>query len=188
MNQTTYKSAVTADAAAALRASEARLAAEAAALTRLNQASSHLWRIQNLRDGLDEMLAVTIELLGADKGNIQLLEAEREVLVIAAQRGFSQPFLDYFHEVSTQENSACGRALRSGRRIIIEDVETDEPYTLLRPVAREAGYRAVQSTPLIGRDGVPLGMISTHFRVPHRPIEHELRLLDLYARQAADFI
>ncbi|HMF08143.1 MAG TPA: response regulator [Thermoanaerobaculia bacterium] len=31
-------------------------------------------------------------------------------------------------------------------------------------------------------------MLSTHFRQPHRPGEQELRRLDLYARQAADFI
>lgn len=36
--------------------------------------------------------------------------------------------------------------------------------------------------------GEPLGMLSTHFRDPHRPSEQELRRLDLYARQATDFI
>src|SRR5262249_4273904 len=58
----------------------------------------------------------------------------------------------------------------------------------LRPVARAAGYRAVQSTPLISRDGRPLGMLSTHFRSVHRPAEQDLRRLDLYVRQAAGFI
>jgi GAF domain-containing protein len=40
----------------------------------------------------------------------------------------------------------------------------------------------------MGRDGKPLGMLSTHFRSGHRPTEQDLRRLDLYARQAADFI
>jgi PAS domain-containing protein len=31
-------------------------------------------------------------------------------------------------------------------------------------------------------------MLSTHFRQPHRPSEHQLRLTDVYARQAADVI
>jgi PAS domain S-box-containing protein len=171
-----------------LHSSQSQLGAEASALMRLTHASSRLWRIQDLREGLDEILAATIELLGADKGNVQLFDATRGVLTIAAHRGFEQPFLDFFREVSADEGAACGRALRSGQRIIIEDVETDEPFTPLRPIAREAGYRAVQSTPLIGPDGKPLGMISTHFRSPHRPSDHELQLLDLYARQAADFI
>jgi len=171
-----------------MRASDARSAAEANALARLNEASSRLWRMRSLREGLEEMLAATIDLLGADMGNIQLLDPSRGVLVIAAQRGFEQEFLDFFREVSTADESACGRTLRSGQRTVIEDVETDPPYAPLRSVARAAGYRSVQSTPLIGRDGTPLGMLSTHFRVPHQPSEQDLRRLDLYVRQAADFI
>jgi signal transduction histidine kinase len=59
-------------------------------------------------------------------------------------------------------------------RIIIEDVQTDPD--------------AVQSTPLLTRTGEMLGMISTHFRQPHCPSEHELRLTDLYAVHATELI
>jgi signal transduction histidine kinase len=51
-----------------------------------------------------------------------------------------------------------------------------------------SGIRAMQSTPLISRSGRLVGMISTHWRRPHRPSERELRLLDVLARQAADLI
>jgi GAF domain-containing protein len=51
-----------------------------------------------------------------------------------------------------------------------------------------AGIRAVLSTPLIGRSGNLLGIISTHFKAPHRPTEVTLRQLDLLARQATDII
>lgn len=172
----------------ARRQAEEVVRAETAALTRLNDASSRLWRLTSLREGLDEMLAVTIEMLGAAMGNIQILDPERGLLIIAAQRGFKQEFLHFFREVSTADDSACGRALRSGQRIVIEDVEVDELYAPMRPIARAAGYRAVQSTPLIDRNGKPLGMFSTHFRSVHRPSEQDLRRLDLYVRQAADFI
>ena len=53
---------------------------------------------------------------------------------------------------------------------------------------RRSGIRAVQSTPLRSRLGRPLGMISTHWRVPHTPTEDEFRLFDVLARQAADLI
>ena len=170
------------------RASDGSFTAENDALAKLNELSSRLWTMQGLREGLAEMLAATMALLGAHMGNVQILDAGRGVLTIAAQRGFEQDFLDFFREVSTEDDSACGRALRSGERIVIEDVETDAAYTPMRPVARAAGYRAVQSTPLIGRNGARLGMLSTYFETPHRPTELELRGLDLYARQAADFI
>ena len=42
--------------------------------------------------------------------------------------------------------------------------------------------------PLVSRSGRVLGMMSTHWREPHQLAERELRLLDLLARQAADFI
>ena len=49
------------------------------------------------------------------------------------------------------------------------------------------GILAVQSTPVTARDGRLIGVISTHWREAHAPSEKELRLLDVLARQAADF-
>jgi C4-dicarboxylate-specific signal transduction histidine kinase len=78
--------------------------------------------------------------------------------------------------------------MQSRSRIVIEDIETDAPFVPHRHIALAAGFRAVQSTPLFSRGGEILGMISTHFKHPHRPSERELRLTDLYARQAAEMI
>jgi PAS domain S-box-containing protein len=172
----------------ALRESQAQLAAEAEALATLNQLSSRLWQMRNLQEGLEEMLAATIDMLGADGGMLQLLDDTRGVLRIVAQRGFTPDVLDDFHDVSAQDDSTGGRALRLGERLVVEDIETETPCAPSRPMIRAAGYRAVQSTPLIGRDGRGLGVISTHFTAEHRPSDPELHRLDLYARQAADFI
>ncbi len=170
------------------KAVEARIQSDADALTKLNELSSRLWNLRSLREGLDDMLEATIELLGADFGNIQILDPQRRVLLIEAQRGFQKEFLDFFREVSADDGSCCGRALRTGERILVEDIEMDLDFAPMLHIVRNAGYRAVQSTPIIGRHGQPLGMISTHFRSAHRSSDNELRLLDLYARQAADFI
>ncbi len=171
-----------------LQAVETRLAGDASALKQLHEASARLWREGELHAWLQEMLRTAIELLAADKGTIQLFDASRKILTIAAHQGFEQPFLNFFKEISAEDAAVCGRALRGGRRIIVEDVEADESCAPFRAVASAAGYRAVQSTPLVGRDGKSLGVLSTHFRNVHRPTPHEFDLLDLYARQAADFI
>lgn len=171
-----------------LKESHAQLQADSVALSRLNEATTRLWRLPDLREGLTEILNATIEMMRADFGNVQLFDPTRNVLVIEAQRGFDQAFLDYFREVSTTDDTACGRAMRSGEPALIEDVEIDPAYAPYRAIAKEAGYRAVQSTPLIDADGGFLGMISTHWRVPHRLGESELRYLDLYAAQAAGYI
>jgi len=176
------------EAEGALLQSERRLEREVGALARLQELSASLWRKSDVRDGMKDMLNAAIELLGADMGNVQMLDPQKKILEITAQRGFQKDFLEFFREVSTDDDSACGRILRAGRRTIIEDVETDDGYAPYREIAAAAGYRGVQSTPLVGRDGAVYGMLSTHFRAPHRPSEQELRRLDLYIRQAVDFI
>jgi GAF domain-containing protein len=52
----------------------------------------------------------------------------------------------------------------------------------------DLGMRAVVCVPLLTRTGQFVGTLSTLFAVPHVPSERQLRLLDLLARQAADFI
>ncbi len=42
--------------------------------------------------------------------------------------------------------------------------------------------------PLTARSGAPLGLLTLHYRRPHRPDERTMRLLDLLARQAADIV
>jgi len=165
-----------------------QLASEVAALDRLRRTQDNLWQIHGLEAGLNELLGAGITLLGADMGNIQLLNPQRQVLEIVAHRGFGPDFLAHFHEVTALDNSSCGRCLRTRERIVIEDVTTDAEFAPYRPAAAAAGYRAVQSTPLLGAEGKPIGIFSTHFRQPHRPTEQELRWLDLFTHRAALFI
>ena len=163
------------------------LAAEVAAMTRLHEFSTQLLTSTELQSLLEEILDTTIALQNADLGNIQLYNPEVRGLEIVAQRGFQKEFLDYFRVVR-DDASACGRAMHGPGRIIIEDVHTDRDFEPHRHIADAAGFRAVQSTPLFSRDGKVLGMLSTHFRRPHRPSDYELRLTDLYAVHAAEMI
>jgi PAS domain S-box-containing protein len=163
-------------------------AVEVDALVRLNELSSRLWRARSLHEGLEEMLSASIELLGADMGHVRLVDEVRDMLVIAAQRGFSEEFVASFQARPLGTTSASARALQRRERAIIQDIEGDEQYAPLRAVARRAGYRAVQSTPLLSHAGKAIGIVTTHFRMPHRPAEQDLRKFDLYARQASDFV
>src|SRR5262249_52798282 len=73
-------------------------------------------------------------------------------------------------------------------RIIIEDIESDRAFTAFGQLAQLGGIRAAHSTPLIARSGDALGVLSIYFRQPHRPSERVTRLIDVCARQAADYI
>jgi PAS domain S-box-containing protein len=172
-----------------LRDSRNRAAAEAAALARLSEASTRLWRCGTLQAGWDEILRTVKSLTGAEKGNVQLVSADGKTLSIVAQEGFDDAFLATFDEVSVDDRrAACGRALATARTVVIEDVMHDPEYEAFQDIARHAGYRAVTSVPLFGANGEKLGAITVHFPQPHRPRDAEMRRLQLYCRQASDFI
>ena len=168
-------------------ATASELVAELAAMNRLHQLSTRLLREVELLPLLEEVLNATIALQSADFGNLQLYNERTQALEIVAQRDFGQDFLNHFSAVN-ESGAACGRALKRAERVIIEDVLTDPDFAPHRAIAASAGFRAIQSTPLFSRSGEPLGIVSTHFRQPHRPSERELRLTDLYAWQAAELI
>ena len=172
----------------ALRDSQKRLSAELDAMRRLHALVGRLQGSRDLPTALSDVLDSAIGVTGADMGNIQLLDPANNSLQIIAHRGFDSAFLEHFRSISAGSGSSCGRALASGRRIIIEDIETDREFEPHRKAALAAGYRAVQSTPLVNRDGRTIGVLSTHYASPHSPSERDLRILDLYARQAADFV
>jgi PAS domain S-box-containing protein len=162
---------------------------ELATMTRLHELSARLTAKTDLPSILQEVLNATMELQGADFGDVQLYAEATGTLKIVAHRNVGQEFLDHFETVDASDTSACGLALRAAARIVIEDVNTHPHYESHRGIAASTGYRGVQSTPLFDRStGKPLGMLSTLFREPYRPSERELRLTDLYARQAADVI
>lgn len=138
---------------------------------------------------LQEILDSAIEIVGADFGNIQLLDLSTSDLVIVAQRGFPQFWLEYWNRVS-QGKGTCGSALQERKRIIVEDVENSPIFqgTEALKIQQLVGVRAIQSTPLFFQSGQAIGMFSTHYKKPGRPTEYSLRLLDLLAQLGADAI
>jgi PAS domain S-box-containing protein len=138
----------------------------------------------------DHVLDAAIDLMSADMGSMQIFHPERGELRLLAERGFHPQSAAYWQRVTLASTTACGIALSAGCRVTQPDVEACDAGVGTTDLEeyRRSGIRAVQSTPLISRSGRLLGMISTHWRRPHRPSEHELQPLDVLARQAADLI
>src|SRR5690242_17283511 len=153
-----------------LRDSERRLfrilehsAADLKAMRRLNEIGTRCARHgHDVAACLQEMLDVAIDITGADKGNIQLVDPETGELKLIAQSGFEEVFLNYFARETPF--SACGSAYESQQRVIVEDVRQSALFvgTPSLKAMLEANVRAVQSTPLISSAGHVLGVVSTH--------------------------
>jgi PAS domain S-box-containing protein len=175
--------------ASELEAANTRLATDLDAVARLQRLAALLVTEANMEQMLGEVVDTAMAICGADFGNLQMRNEESGELEIVAQRGFPQWWIAFWNNVH-QGRGACGTALDRGGRVVVEDVEQSPIFlaTESLEIQRKAGVRAVQCTPLLTRSGRVVGMFSTHHRVPHRPGERELRLLDLLARNVADFI
>jgi GAF domain-containing protein len=132
------------------------------------------------------ILSDIVALHGAEFGNVQLAAGDK--LIIVAEHGLRAPFLLAFREVRTTDGCACGRAWQTGEPVIVADVELDKPFAPFREIAREAGYRSVQSTPLVTGDGTPLGMVSTLFANRYVPTRIEMAICKAYCITAADHL
>src|SRR3984893_1929161 len=171
-----------------LRQNQLQLAAEVDSMRRLHELVNRLLACNDLQTALEEVLDAAIALLEADMGNVQLLDPQSRELQIVAHRGFREDFLEHFRSAGADPSAVCARAAHLGEPAIVEDVQTDPGFAPHRAIAASAGFRAVQSTPVTSRSGELLGVLSTHFRNPHRPSERALRMVELYARQAAEFL
>jgi len=172
-----------AQAQAAEAESRAALAAELSAMKRLHDISTTAIKSDDQQALLEEILDATMALHAADFGAVRLYNPQSDTLGVAAQRGLNQPFLDRFGVVECRNAPMWAVALVRGERVVIEDVECTSNEAL-HDLARQIGSRALQSTPLFTAEGAPLGMLTTHFVSPRRFSQDELRLTDLYARQA----
>jgi GAF domain len=146
---------------------------------RLYAATRDLREIPQLGLLLAKALERALDLAGADRGNIQVLDPATGSLRIAVQHGFGAEFLDHFAVVG-DDRSACGRAARQRAQTVIVDVNADANFAPHRDIAASSAFRAVQSTPLIERTGRLLGVVSTHYPRPYSPSARDLEVLKRY--------
>ena len=154
----------------------------------LDKLKQRLVDCSDLESVLACALSGGLELSGASRGNIQLMDWNTGYLTIMAQCGFDDDFLRFFHRVSARDGSACGRAIRERRPIVVDDVLEDPEFAPFRAIALKAGFRAVQSTPLISSSGAFLGVLSTHFAEARRCNGDDLQILRGAAGLAANAI
>ncbi|HYF00153.1 MAG TPA: ATP-binding protein [Planctomycetota bacterium] len=173
-----------------LRRAQDSLAQQLDDLSRLHALATRLSGTLDTKTILEEILAAALKVQPrADRGFVEILDAETGALTPVVSTGFREESLAVLGGVMPGEgNGACGTCVARRARVIVEDTDTDPIFADFRAEARAAGFRAVWSTPLFGRDGRILGVLSTHFREPHRPTDREIKVVELYARQAADHL
>lgn len=137
----------------------------------------------------DQILAAALTATNAEMGNIQLVDPASGALKIVASCYFSWRFLQFFDTVETR-TAACGAALHQQARVTVENVPDSALFrgTPALNIMLDAQALAVQSTPLVGRRGQVIGMISTHRSRPGAFTTDQLAAMDRLARDAAESI
>ncbi|HEU4328932.1 MAG TPA: CheR family methyltransferase [Roseiflexaceae bacterium] len=137
----------------------------------------------------DQILEAAIALLQADSGSIQRYDEQSHELVMLWTRHLPAHLAEHVARVSAGSATAYGVLLASGEHSLVDFDMADlpDPDGALR-MHHEAGFVSALSMPLIARSGRRIGMVTTLWRVRHRPAERELRFLDLLARQVADLL
>jgi CheY-like chemotaxis protein len=158
-----------------------RLASRAKVL----ELSAQLLREKDFARALRKVLEVAVAVLKADRGNVLLFEEAENLLRNTISIGFPQEFMERYPTIQTNAPTACARAFRGQERVVVENIHRDPDFSKLGDTVCESfGFTAVQATPLRGRNGRRVGILSTHYDRPYSPPAEDLQTLDLYIQEA----
>lgn len=146
---------------------------------------------RSLRAILDLVASSARDLLDFDFCAVLLPDSARHNLVITGWSGLSA---DYVARVnadrpvrlteSDTEQAPSSKAFKTGRPVAVADIAAEPEFTPWGGVAREQGYRAMVSVPLVA-GGTVVGTLNGYHEAVHDFTDHQLERLTLLANHAA---
>ena len=115
-------------------------------------------------------------------GLVLLLDEDGRHLHIGASVSLPEAYVESIEglEIGPRVGS-CGTASYLGRRVIVEDIDTDERWDGLRSLAQAYGLRACWSEPVLSPEGNVVGTFAMYYRQPRFPTEAELQTIETAA-------
>ena len=149
-------------------------------LKRFHDLSVRLSSNLELQRLLNDVLTSIASLQKTDLAMLLLLpERSSKNMQVATYAGFTAEQIQLFGDLPSSFFSP-------DRRVLVEDIDQPGTYFPFVDAATSVGFRAIFSTPIVNVRGEALGVVVTFFRKPHSPSERQSRLVELYARQAAN--
>ena len=137
------------------------------------------------KDDLGCVLDAAVLVDDAIGGSIQMATGPADSLRIIESRGLTPEYFERYLVLGATAGTSCVQSWLERRRIVVRDVLSDTTFEPHRAAAKKAGYRAVQSTPLVDSEFRTVGILSTYFASPHHPEPKSLGAIDRYCRLAA---
>lgn len=171
-----------------LRQSQFQLQRELLSMSRVQALSTQLFSSFDLNQALTVVLEAMLTIYETEKGDVFLYESTQEEFALVGRRGFKSDQADDLIEIWSTQRPSLELALRLGEQFYVEDVRTHPEFAAFRQMAESEDLQALQVIPLMGRNRELLGIIAIYFQQPHRPSERLMQLINLYARQASEFV
>ena len=142
------------------------------------------WRSPPAQTSLAKLLPRVLDgaltLVGADQGDIWLVDGATGALHMVTYAGFDRDLVGHVLDLAT-DGSPRARAVRQHRQVVIVDVDADDDTGPPQQGAPAVEFRAIQATPIVSSRGKVVGVLSTQHRRPLLPPTEDLRLLEVYA-------
>lgn len=118
--------------------------------------------------------------------SVLLLDRERGTLHHGAAPSLPEEYVTSIDGMAIGEQAgSCGTAAALNAPVVVSDVGTDPRWLGFRDAAVAAGVRSCWSTPIEGRDNLPVGTFAVYHRFPHRPTGREQLLVDQFTHLAS---
>jgi GAF domain-containing protein len=142
----------------------------------------------DVNERLENILQQAMMMSETKAGTLQIINSMDNSLDLIVSYGLSEEFVTHFKKVKLNDGSVCARAMEAGKTIFVEDLTGDELFSKHLYLAIQNNIIAVQSTPLICRNGRLIGMVSTHFKILKKPSKEALAKFESFCRDAAEKI
>ncbi len=130
---------------------------------------------------LEQIVQLSVALIGGKLSSLMLLDEEKQELVIAASQGLSEQYTSKGNIKVGQ--SIAGMVMQEGRPIAVQDIRSDPRHAYPELAALE-GLCSMLSVPLSLKDGI-IGVLNIYTEKVHVFSQHEINLFTSLASQAA---
>ncbi len=143
-------------------------------------------RAAPLHDVLHEILTSLEDLMEDGRCSVLLLDREQGTLHHGAAPRLPHDYVAAIDGLSIGDGAgSCGSAAALNAPVIATDVRTDPRWVDYRQLAEAAGLRSCWSTPIEGRDGLPVGTFAVYHPHPHHPGRRERLLVERFTHLAS---
>lgn len=168
-----------------LRDREVSLQEEVSTRRRLQEMAAAVLQSENMRDMLDQVMDASADLSGAEFALLQILGEDGDP-ELSAHFGFPADLVRRYQNADAATKKACNLAYYECRRVVVRNIYEDEALRPCLGIFGDLGVRALVSTPLVGRSGKLLGVITTLYQNVREFSPRDMHLFDLLALETAD--